>query len=285
MEGTAAVADAATAEPLVITPSDDAGTVTETSPETEGIVTPPDSEPADEPRTYTEEEFQKALKDQEAKLNESSRRKEQNARQEAESKARAQQFDQRSQAARTARQQTGANSLWALMHEAKKVGEEGGELKWDPQRYGAIVASLDNMAFQHLYEQFTDSAEGYLDQNFPDFAIPRDLAQKLDRATKAYSHADMFEARMEILQAAILSDLTPKLRKQVEEELEKAKGEETTEQAMRGADANKGQRPSGVRGTPPAQGADLSAIIGDPTKSKAEQRAAYKKLYGFEPDF
>lgn len=286
MEGTAVVDDVVTADLPEITPSEDAGTVQEESPETGDIDTTPDSDTdATEPRTLSLEEHEKALKDLEARLTESARRKEENARAEAEAKARAQQFDQRSQAARQDRAQFGANYVWQMMNEAKKAGENGEELKWDANKHAAVVARLENMAFQQLYEQFTESADSFLETKYPDFAIPRELASKLDRATKAYSHGDMFDARMEILEQALLSDLTPKLRKQVEEELAKSREEEAKEGAMRGADTNKGQRPTGSRGNPPAGGADLSSIIGDPTKSDAEKRAAYEKKYGFKPNF
>lgn len=247
------MADTATVDPPVTaSPVEETSEKPEPSqqpePETRGQVEAPDS--VAEPETLTKEEHEKLLKEALAKSEESARRKQENATKEAEAKARDETFNQRRQAAIRARAGAARNELADMVKGAYDAAEQGRPLAFDQQRFNRLIAGLDNMAFQEIHEEYSEEQDLLIEELYPEFAIPRDMSTALERAVKAYDKRAMVRARHEIERAALLSELTPKLRKQVLDELDVEDSETAKERSLRTAEKERtsAARPTNIAG-------------------------------------
>lgn len=285
MEGTA-VADApvtaATPAETASQPEASQVTATETRERTDTTDSVTDGTSEESP-VLSKEEHEKALKALEARLNESHRQKELSARKEAEDKARKDSFEQRGRAAAQARQGLAVRELEQMLQQVHKRASEGEDFAFDQRRFAGLVGMLDNMSFHDLHEQYSEEQDIILEQEYPDFAVPRELATGLERATKAYDRAGMVRARHAIYRAAILSDLTPKLRKEVLAELAKTDTEAAKEAALEGAEETRtgAQRPTKIAGGP-APVRTPQQILDDPNASTGDRAVALEKLTGFK---
>lgn len=216
--------------------------------------------PTGEPVTYSAEAFEaelgKRLAAETAKLTESHRQKEENAKKKAAEAERDKFFQARSTAAQAARAGLAKRSVLGLLSKAHAAGEAGDKLDFDAQELARVAAVMENQAFQETHERYSEEISYYLADTFPDFSIPRETALKLERATRDYDKGAMIRTYFEIANAALEATLSPKLRKQVEAELAQAADEAKQEAAVKGADqaARGGSKPtSGLQGAAPGK--------------------------------
>lgn len=288
-EGTAAVLEVpGTAVPEPSLPETSDSEVQET-PETDttlGEGQAPDSD-TPEPRTYSEEELAALVKAEVAKTEESHRRTIENARKEEQAKAQTEAYQRRLTEAEATLAGGAYRSLVGGVKQIQKDIENGTEVseanvaKW----LGGLAKNLGDAAFANQDAAYAEAFNWYLAEQFPDYKPERELARFLEVAVANRQMADIVTARNALMEAAITSKLTPKLREAVEAELAEANGAAQKVADLKGADeARKGStaRPTAVAGSPGR--VDGSAIIANPNASLAEKREAFKRKYGYDPD-
>lgn len=264
--------------------------------ETEAVLEPTETqevieEPTDsetEPEVFTKEDLDRELKAQEARLKESARQREENARKEAQTQAQTEAYRRR---LTEAEQTLTTGAYRSLVGGVKQIQRdiENGETVSDEnvtRWLGGLAKSLGDAAFVNQDAAYAEAFNWYLAEQFPDYKPERELARFLEVAVANRQMADIVTARNALMEAAITSKLTPKLREAVEAELAEANGAAKKVADLKGADeTRKGStaRPTGVAGSP-GRGVDGSVVIHNTNTSLADKRAAFKRKYGYDPD-
>jgi len=115
----------------------------------------------------------------------------------------------------------------------------------------------------------------------PSYRVPPERLDEWNRASVQASAAPMTKVAALILADAAREAIRAEVRAEVEAEFSK---ESKTEQGKAADTAKRGApRPAGVAGASPTT-VDHRATIGSPTATPAQKAAAFKALYGFDPD-
>ena len=299
-EGNAAVLEPGTAsEPEATTEilEESPESVLSEDTETDGSETGTDSDEASEeddkePVTLTREEHEKALKDVEARLTESFRQKTENAQKQAEDAANKAAFTQRVTESAKARSAQTYQQITNVIKDVAARRENGEEIDLSPQWLMGIAAQQADAAFWDQDAAYASAFDAYVAKESPDWRKPPEVSAAVERAlhlppSDPNRIPQLFQARMDVLRAAVREQIAPKLREEIEAEVRAELGAAKTTAAMKQNDAARAAqpKPTGVGSTGAQTRQDLSRLIGDPSVPKDKQRAAFEQMHGFKPDF
>ena len=298
-EGSAAVLEPGTAsEPEVTTELEEAPeSVLSEDTETDGSTAETDTDEASEeddkePVTLTREEHEKALKDVEARLTESFRQKTENAQKAAEDAANRAAFTQRVTESAKARQVQTYQQITNVIKDVATRRENGEAIDLSPQWLMGIAAQQADAAFWDQDAAYASAFDAYVAKEAPEWRKPPEVSAAVERAlhlppSDPNRIPQLFQARMDVLRAAVREQIAPKLREEIEAEVRAEMGAAKTTAAMKDNDKARAAvpKPTGVGTTAAPARQDLSRLIGDPNVSKDKQRSAFETLHGFKPDF
>lgn len=209
--------------------------------------------------------IQKLLKDRESRMNESFRQREERAKTQAEDSERERSYKERqAQTQHTLR----GDAVRRFLGIAKAI--EDGTHEGNPavvQKWVQDVSlELADAVFQQQHDTYVEAMRRKLTADFPDFKPTVDQQATIDRAARTYQPLEMVTSWLEVAKAAVVDDLSPKLRTQVAKELaDKAKADGALE-AERKAAAGRGDpasRPTNLSGKGGASGRyDLNTSTG-----------------------
>lgn len=292
------MADTAVAE-LVTAPETEA-TEIEESPEaalvegteTEGSEADTDSVAEEESATLTREEHEAALKAAIAKTEESHRQKLENAQKQAQETANAEAY--RANVTRSQQAKAGAifQEFNAGIASVLKARDGGEDVTVSPQWLAGIAQRQADAAFWDQESAISEFFDAHVAKD--GWRKPAELSQTLDRALHLHvadpnRPAAVLTARLQIMEAAVREQITPKLREEIEAEVraELSAGGKTA--AMKANDAARANqpKPTGVGGAPPNDRLSLASLkkmsarqIMELTSTPAGQKAHDKALSG-----
>lgn len=297
-EGNAAVLELGTAsEPEVTTEIEESPeSVLSEDTETDGSETGTDSDEASEeddkePVTLTREEHEKALKDVEARLTESFRQRVENEKKAAEDAANKAAFTQRVTESAKARSVATYQQITNVIKDVATRRENGEEIDLSPQWLMGIAAQQADAAFWDQDAAYASAFDAYVAQENPEWRKPVEVSAAVEKAlhlppSDPNRIPQLFQARMDVLRAAVREQMTPKLREEIEAEVRAELGAAGKTAAMKQNDAARaGQpKPTGVGTTPVSNGVTLAALkkmttsqilelVSTPEGQKAHDRA------------
>ena len=241
---------------------------------------------ASEPKTYTQEDFDKALKDQEARLKESARQREENAKREADENARKESYERNLTASRTVRRDTFAVALRNEVARVVKLAvDEGKEYVLHPQTLAQLAGALEYATFIEEDKAHADAFDDYVAKSFPDWKPSREMARAVETAVHRGDPVGITEARFNLMrQAAIEAGRAEWEKEEGEKVRERAAGEAKVAQtqAAEKSRASQTARPTNVTGAA-AGGAGIDHILETASPISPEYRRAYKQKHGFDP--
>jgi len=176
-------------------------------------------------------------------------------RAEAEEQAHAAAYKERQTRASTAREGKAFQLFQGLAQWAHKQGEEGNELRVNPQVLSNLAVELDNMAFMEQYDALVASADAFLGKQYPDFKPSKEVTSKLERAARMQDFPILVAAQHEKFLEAVKAEMEPKLRKEIEADIKQKTGAAGKTKAIRDADATR--RTSGR----PTAGGDAGGVV------------------------
>lgn len=225
-EGTAVLEPETIVEELETSAPEGEEETTADAAETEGAEGTPETEeemvPAAEVAARIEAAKQEALTAQKA---------------EAEEQAHAAAYKERQTRASTARQGRAYQLFQNAVQWAHTQGEEGKELRINPKVLSDLAVELDNMAFMEQYDALVASSDSFLGAQYPDFKPSKEVASKLERAARMQDFPTLVAAQHEKFLEAVVAELTPKLRKEIEAELKQRTSAAAKTQDIRTAGA------------------------------------------------
>lgn len=259
-EGSAAVLELGNAsEPEVTTELEEApesvlAEETETgSSETETDTDDATEEDEKEPVTLTREEHEKALKDVEARLTESFRQKTENAQKAAEDAANKAAFTQRVTESAKARSAQTYQQITNVIKDVAARRDNGEEIDLSPQWLMGIAAQQADAAFWDQDAAYASAFDAYVAKEHPEWRKPVEVSAAVERAlhlppSDPNRIQQLFQARMDVLRAAVREQMTPKLREEIEAEVRAEMGAAKTTAAMKTNDAARASvpKPTGV---------------------------------------
>ena len=260
-EGNAAVLEPGTAsEPEATTEilEESPESVLSEDTETDGSETGTDSDDATEeddkePVTLTREEHEKALKDVEARLTESFRQKTENAQKAAEDAANRAAFTQRVTESAKARQVQTYQQITNVIKDVATRRDNGEEIDLSPQWLMGIAAQQADAAFYDQDAAYASAFDAYVAKEAPDWRKPPEVSAAVERAlhlppSDPNRIPQLFQARMDVLRAAVREQIAPKLREEIEAEVRAEMGAAKTTAAMKDNDKARAAvpRPTGV---------------------------------------
>ena len=260
-EGNAAVLEPGTAsEPEATTEilEESPESVLSEDTETDGSETGTDSDEASEeddkePVTLTREEHEKALKDVEARLTESFRQKTENAQKAAEDAANRAAFTQRVTESAKARQVQTYQQITNVIKDVATRRDNGEEIDLSPQWLMGIAAQQADAAFYDQDAAYASAFDAYVAKEAPDWRKPPEVSAAVERAlhlppSDPNRIPQLFQARMDVLRAAVREQIAPKLREEIEAEVRAEMGAAKTTAAMKDNDKARAAvpRPTGV---------------------------------------
>jgi hypothetical protein len=242
---------------------------TEASEPTETTPTPPspwDGLAPDE----IEAKVQATLRDQEARLNESARQRQENARRETEDRTRTESYKRNQQEADKARGNYLLGQVAAVIKQAVDSGEDP---NW--QAVQQVTEAAHHSAIQTANDYWGGVAEDWLTANHPDWRPPRNLTQDFQRARESYDYVNQAKTLFSIVEAAALEKAKATLRPEMEKEIrEKLDAERKTAELRDGDKRRAGQvnpTNTGVAGARvPTALADLERKLADQGLSDSE---------------
>ena len=244
--------------------------------ETEGSEETPET--GDEPEeSLSKEEVDRLLADERKKV-------ETELREKAEEDAQKAAAEQRRSEAQQLRAGSGYQQLAQIAQWAHKLGEDGNELRLNPQVLNTLLGQFERGVFQEQSDAWGEAFNGYLNKAFKDFKLPREIATRMTRATTAWEPLDMVTAQFDAMRAAVREEIEAQVRTEVEAELR----EESKTKGLKDTTQKRAQqpKPTSVAGSgAPASNGRLSDIINDPSASPAARREAFQKLHGVKANF
>ena len=263
-------------------PSEEPETEEPTAPETE-----------QEPKSYTQEDVDKLLKDAEARLNESARRK-----QEAAQKA----LQEETQLATYTKQtveaeQTLSRNAWSELAnagslyaaEVVKALQSGKDPRdrdfpgFNPQWFVQMGAKLTRSAFDHQYAAIDQGFEEYVETNFKDWKPDREVSRAKELAIASKVPKNIVTAQFNYMRAALRSD--PTLREEIEKEIMDKLAADGKVSVLTEADGTRkatSPRPARATGSP-GRAPSATEIIASRTSSLEEKRQAFIREHGYDP--
>lgn len=256
-EGNAAVAELDTAPVQEATTEETPESVLLDGTETVSDAPETDSDEAsqedEEAPTLTREEHLKALKDVEARLQESFRQKTENAQKQAEDAARAEAF--KANVSRSAQARTAATyqQIAGSIQNVIARRENGEDIDLSPQWLAQIASQQADAAFWEEDAAYASAFDAYVAKENPGWRKPPEAAAAVERAlhlppSDPNRIPSLFEARMAVIEAAVREKVTVKLREEIEAKVRAELGAAGKTAAMKQNDeARAGQpRPTGV---------------------------------------
>lgn len=168
----------------------------------------------DEPEQYSREEFDRRLKAELAKKEESYRQKLEHEKGVAAAKAEQDAYESRKKEANEVRNGRAFQELGTYV----QWGVQNGKLppaEWLRKTADALSA----MAFIDQHEAYTAQVDKFLRTEYPDYRVPRELAGEVERVVTKGDPEAMVNVHQKIMRAAILEAERPKLRKEIEAQL------------------------------------------------------------------
>lgn len=255
---------------------------TEAAPETEDTAAPElETEgSAETPETEVESEETISKADHEKALAAARKEVEQELRSKAEEEAQQEAAKQRRSQAQQLRQGAGYNRLAQLAQWAHKEGEEGKDLRINPQVLNVLLGEFEGSVFQEQSDAWKDAFDGYLNKSFKDFKLPRDVAGRIQRAASTWNPVELVDAQFAAITAAVREQVEPKLREEIEAEMR----DERKTKGLKEADEKRkaSARPTEVAGTP-AIPTTARAILDSLSPADPKWKAAYKQVHGIDP--
>lgn len=228
----------------------------------------------EEPVTLTREEHEKALKDVEARLTESFRQKTENAQKQAEEAANKAAFTQRVTEAAKARHASAYQQITNVIKDVAARRENGEEIDLSPQWLMGVAAQQADAAFWEQDANYASAFEAYVAKEAPGWRKPPEVSAAVERAlhlppSDPNRIPQLFEARMDVLRAAVREQLMPKLREEIEAVVRAELGAAKKTAAMKDNDAARAAvpKPTGVGTT--GAGATRLATLADFEKKLA----------------
>lgn len=130
-------------------------------------------------------------------------------------------------------------------------------------------------------QEVVTAANEILAEVNPDYRVPAEMLDEWNRAAVAPGTGPLAKAALKVALAAALDKERDKLRAEIEAELADAQKTETARGKT--SERKAAPRPTNVAGgAPPAT--DHSRVLSSSTASPEQKRAAFKALYGFDPD-
>lgn len=187
----------------------------DTAPETGAGDNETENEDAED-QVLTKADFDKRLKAELAKKDESYRQKLEHEKEVAAAKAERESFESRKKDADAVRNGRALQELstyvqWAL------TNQQNIPVDWVRK----TADSLAGMAFLDQHGAYVAQVDKFLKDEYPDFRVPRELASKAERAVTRIDPEAMVNAHQEILREAIRDAEREKIRKEVEAEFRK----------------------------------------------------------------
>ena len=184
--------------------------------ETEGSEETPET--GDEPEaSLSKEEVDRLLAEERKKVETELRDKAEEAAQKAAA-------EQRRSEAQRLRQGTGYQQLAQLAQWAHKTGEDGNELRLNPQVLNTLLGQFERGVFQEQSDAWGDAFNGFLNKSFKDFKLPREIAGRITRATTEWNPLEMVTAQFDAMRAAVREEIEAQVRAEVEAELREEAG-------------------------------------------------------------
>jgi hypothetical protein len=254
--------------------------------ETDGSDATTDSDEAteeddSEPEVISKAEHEKLLKAEKAKLEESFRQKTENAQRQAEEAANRQAYTANVSRSQQARAEATFQQMASTIRQVIQRRENGEEIDISPQWLASVAAQQADAAFWDQDSAIAAAFQGWASRN--GYRPPTELTAKVERAlhlppSDPNRITQVFEARMELLEAAAEERVRPKVR---EEEKAKLNGNAKVD-AMKQNDQARANAPKptavGVTGAGPRrvnfktqQAVDMALYKGEIDSNTARQ--------------
>ena len=190
--------------------------------ETEAVLEPTETqevieEPTDsetEPEVFTKEDLDRELKAQEARLKESARQREENARKDAQAQAQTEGFQRRLTEAEQTLTTGAYRSLLGGVKQIQDQIENGNEVSPEnlTRWLGGLAKSLGDAAFVNQDAAYAEAFNWYLAEQFPDYKPERELARFLEVAVANRQMADIVTVALVSFALTLLATIYPSYR-------------------------------------------------------------------------
>lgn len=247
---------------------------------------PTSEEDDEEQEPLTKEAVDKLLKAERAKLEESYRQKQQNAQKQAEESANKAAFSQRVTESARARSAATYQQIAGVVKDVMTRRDNGEEIDLSPQWLMGIAAQQADAAFYDQDAAYASAFDAYVAKDAPDWRKPPEVSAAVERAlhlppSDPNRIPQLFQARMDVLRAAVREQIEPKLREEIEAEVRAELGAAGKTAAMKQNDAARAGQPKptgvGTTGGPRSvsfktqQQVDMALYKGEINTSTARQ--------------
>lgn len=140
-------------------------------------------------------------------------------RAEVEAKAQEDAAKQRRSQAQQLRQGRGYQQLAQIAGWAHKQGEDGNDLRLNPQVLNTLIGEMELGVFQEQSDAWKDAFDGYLNKSFKEFKPSRELADRITRHTANWNPLELVHAQFDVIRAAVREEIEATVRAEVEAEL------------------------------------------------------------------
>ena len=263
-------------------------TEVESAPETETVDETTDVEEISDAEQETERDFDAEIT---AAREEAANEARESLRVELEEKQSKERYVRDVTEAVNFRQQVGVQKLrnfagWLADQMDKGATKEEALRSVNPQVLNALAADIEGMAATEQWQNIGSNFDAYVKKNYSEWKPSAELMRKHELAVTSKDPQKMFDARWELMRAAIIDVEVPKAAEELAKQLNaKSKSAAQVAQAKAGDSRRaNAEMPTNVTGGSVSK-QNLDAILNDMTQTPAARRAAYEKKHGFKPDF
>lgn len=180
--------------------------------------------------------------------------------------------------------QTLANGLLQYIASTPEYTQDGklpSQVPVNPAFVSHLFDTIDSSLYMSHYEARKVGYDVWIKQNYPDFRPSEDVTAGRERAIATGDWGKVVQSEFDLMLEAVTEKLSPELREKVKGEMEAESKAAESEEGT--AKRQRSPKPTAVGGEAPGK-VNHQSILSNPEATPEQKDAAFKALYGFDPD-